>query len=62
MSALAGIACDSSIEVWEAGILRAKASKEIAMREKVMVVRDTLIVFAVQLVFRATIFMRSLNY
>jgi hypothetical protein len=62
MSALAGIACNTNIDSWEAVTRRSNASREIDMREKAIVVRDTLIVLVVQLVFRATMFMRSLNY
>ncbi|HXQ25848.1 MAG TPA: hypothetical protein VN822_05520 [Candidatus Acidoferrales bacterium] len=36
--------------------------EEFAMRERLAVVRDTLIVLGLQVVFRATMILRRLNY
>ena len=36
--------------------------EEISMRERLVVVRDTLIVLGLQVVFRATMILRRLNY
>jgi hypothetical protein len=36
--------------------------EEIPMRRKLLIVRDTLVVLALQAVFRATQALRSLNY
>ena len=36
--------------------------EEISMRRKLLIVRDTLVVLALQAVFRATQSLRSLNY
>ncbi|MBZ5695636.1 MAG: hypothetical protein LAN36_09775 [Acidobacteriia bacterium] len=38
------------------------AFEEISMRERFVVVRDTLIVLGLQVVFRATMILRRLNY
>jgi hypothetical protein len=37
-------------------------AEEIAMREKLNVVRDTMIVFGIQIVFRAMLLLRRLNF
>jgi hypothetical protein len=37
-------------------------SEGFSFRQKMMVVRDTLVVLAMQLVFRTTMFLRHLNY
>jgi hypothetical protein len=37
-------------------------SKPVTMRQRVATVRDTLIVLAMQIVFRVTMFLRHLNY
>jgi hypothetical protein len=36
--------------------------EEIFMRERLVAIRDTLIVLGLQIVFRATMFLRHLNY
>ena len=38
------------------------AFEEFAMRERLVAVRDTLIVLGLQVVFRATMILRRLNY
>jgi hypothetical protein len=37
-------------------------TEEVAMREKLNVVRDTMIVFGLQIVFRAMLLLRRMNF
>jgi hypothetical protein len=61
MSALAGNRWNSDHEVTAEAALPVPA-EEIAMREKLNVVRDTMIVLGIQIVFRAMILLRRLNF
>ena len=45
-----------------AATIRAAGFDRISIRQKVAAVRDTLIVLAMQIVFRITMFLRHLNY
>jgi hypothetical protein len=45
-----------------AAMTRAAGFERISMRHRVAAVRDTLIVLAMQIVFRTTMFLRHLNY
>lgn len=45
-----------------AAMTRAAGFDRISIRQKVAAVRDTLIVLAMQIVFRTTMFLRHLNY
>jgi hypothetical protein len=38
------------------------SAKEMALRERMLIVRDTILVVALQLVFRATLALRRWNY
>lgn len=45
-----------------AAMTRAAGFERISIRQRVAAVRDTLIVLAMQIVFRTTMFLRHLNY
>jgi hypothetical protein len=60
MSALTGN--DWQAEGDPAAELEQSAEKEPALSDKLVVLRDTLIVFSMQLSFRVTMFLRHLNY
>jgi len=62
MSALASSICRQYRNVAAAEMPFPVKCEETSMREKLGAVRDTLLVLALQLVFRATQAMRSWNY
>jgi hypothetical protein len=45
-----------------AEMTRAAGFEKVSVGKKLIVVRDTLIVLSMQIVFRATMFLRHLNY
>jgi hypothetical protein len=62
MSALAGNDWQSEQDGVTAEAALPEPAEEIAMREKLNVVRDTMIVLGIQIVFRAMILLRRLNF
>jgi hypothetical protein len=62
MSALAGGSCSSLGSAMVAGIPRSDFSEEMAMRNRMRVLRDTLLVLGIQIVFRAMLALRRWNY
>jgi hypothetical protein len=60
MSALAGSGWESQRQ--ETRAIPALGSEVSAIRERISIVRDTLLVLGLQLVFRATLIMRRWNY
>jgi hypothetical protein len=62
MSALASNRWESRREAIVKGRPRSKDSKELAVSDRIGAVRDTLLMLALQLVFRATLIMRRWNY
>jgi hypothetical protein len=62
MSALAGNDWQSEQDGVTVEAALPVPAEEIAMREKLNVVRDTMIVLGIQIVFRAMILLRRLNF
>ena len=62
MSSLTGTDWNADRGGTAAAMTRAAGFERISMRQRVAAVRDTLIVLAMQIVFRTTMFLRHLNY
>jgi len=62
MSALANSGWESSSDASVEAMPFAEGSKEMALRERMLILRDTILVVALQLVFRATMVLRRWNY
>lgn len=62
MSALANIKLESRGDANVEAMPFPEGSKEMALRERMLILRDTILVVALQLVFRATLALRRWNY
>ena len=62
MSALANSGWESRGDASVEAMPFPDGSKEMALRERMMILRDTILVVALQLVFRATMALRRWNY
>ena len=62
MSALTGNDWNANRREAPAGVTRAAELENVRAVRKMAAIRDTMVVLAMQLVFRATMFLRHLNY
>jgi len=62
MCALASSGWESSGDASAEAMPFPEGSKEMALRERMLILRDTILVLALQLVFRATMVLRRWNY
>jgi hypothetical protein len=62
MSALANSGWESHGDAILDEVPFPEGSKEMALRERMLIFRDTILVMALQLVFRATMALRRWNY
>jgi len=62
MSALANSGWESRGDARVEAMPFPQSSKETALRERMLIVRDTILVVALQLLFRATLALRRWNY
>jgi len=62
MSALANNGCESRGDSSAEAMPFPEGSEEMALRERMRILRDTILVVALQLVFRATLALRRWNY
>ena len=62
MSALTGNDWNANRSEAVAGVTRAAGVENIPSSQKISAIRDTMVVLAMQLVFRVTMFLRHLNY
>ena len=62
MSALANSGWEARGDASVEAMSFPEGSKEMALRERMLILRDTILVVALQLVFRATMVLRRWNY
>jgi hypothetical protein len=62
MSALANSGWETSGDASVEAMLFPESLKERSLRERMLILRDTILVVALQLVFRATMALRRWNY
>jgi hypothetical protein len=62
MSALANSGWESRSDASVEEVPFPESLKEMALRERMLILRDTILVVALQLVFRATMALRRWNY